>query len=170
LFLLMVVLLVRRVKKILLLVSAFTVAHSVTLVLAALQILTLSPRVVEPLIALSIAYMAARNVMSLWKRAYGQTDARGAERLGVTAGFGLVHGLGFAGALAEVQIPQNFFVPAILWFNLGVEVGQLGILLVLVPLLWWIDRLKHRRGILLGISGVTMLVGVALAIIRVWLH
>jgi hypothetical protein len=149
LFLLMIVLLVRWPKKILLLVTSFTLAHSITLVLAGLQIVSLSVRIVEPMIALSIAYVAGRNVFLLRS---GKMLEAVTERWWTTFGFGLIHGLGFAGSLMEIGIPQQYFVSALLVFNLGIEVGQLVLLILMIPVLLWIDKSKWRTGLLMTIS------------------
>lgn len=146
LFLLSVVLLARSIKQILLLVTSFTLAHSITLILAGLNILTLSPKIVEPTIAVTIVFMALRNLYSL----RNSHEARPAsnERVALTFGFGLIHGLGFASALANTTIPQKFFVPALLSFNIGIEMGQLAILAVALPALWYIDQTSYRLRIL----------------------
>ena len=100
-------------------VSLFTLAHSVTLVLSALGAVSVPAQIVEPLIAASIAFVALENVMrsslSRW-------------RPWVVFGFGLLHGLGFASVLAEFGLPATHVLPALLGFNLGVEIGQLTVL------------------------------------------
>lgn len=159
LFLLSIILLIRSLRNILILVTTFTLAHSVTLILAGLHIVTISPRIVEPLIALSIVYMAVRNIQIL-KKQKGKKKAKehiGERRL-TTGGFGLVHGLGFAGALLETHIPDGYVIPSLLFFNVGVEVGQLGILAILVPVLIQVDRLRQRRIILLEVSAIIVVV------------
>jgi hypothetical protein len=98
-------------------VTAFTVAHSLTLALAALGVWAPSPRVVEPLIALSIAYVGVEN--------FFVTDA--SRRWRVTFPFGLVHGFGFAGALREIALPRGQIPAALVSFNLGVERGPRGV-------------------------------------------
>lgn len=149
LFLISVVLLMRSYKKILEVVTSFTVAHTITLMLAGFGVLTISPRIVEPLIALSIIYMAARNVMSLKNK---EKDNHIPERLVTTSGFGLIHGLGFAGALTEAGVPKDFFVPSLISFNVGIELGQLAILAVLIPILLKTDKYPKQRKILLILS------------------
>ena len=102
-------------------VTAFTLAHTITLALAALGIVTVPGAIVEPLIALSIAYVAVENLFS-----------RGLSpwRPVIIFGFGLLHGLGFASVLAEFGLPQGQFVPALIGFNIGVEIGQLSVIAV----------------------------------------
>jgi hypothetical protein len=114
-------------------ISAFTLAHSVTLALAALQIVTLRPAPVEAGIALSIVLVASE---ALHRR---ETLSRRWPAL-VAFGFGLVHGLGFAGALTQVGLPQNHLAAALLAFNVGVELGQLGV----VAAAWAVWRVASR--------------------------
>lgn len=96
-------------------VTLFTLAHSLTLALAALKIVSLSPRIVEPAIAATILLAALDNLRPLL----------GTRRRFFSFGFGLIHGFGFAGALAELDLPTRAFASALLQFNLGVEAGQL---------------------------------------------
>jgi hypothetical protein len=105
-------------------ITAFTLAHSVTLALSAFDVWAPSPRIIEPCIALSIAYVGFEN--------WFVPDARGRWR--ITFLFGLVHGFGFAGALREVSLPPADIPAALFGFNLGVELGQLAVLAGLVPL------------------------------------
>lgn len=100
-------------------VTAFTLAHAVTLSLATLGIFNLPPSIVEPLIALSIAWVAVENI---------RTDKLHPSRPAVVFGFGLLHGLGFAGVLGELGLPDGQLVAALLSFNLGIEFGQLAVL------------------------------------------
>lgn len=111
-------------------VTSFTLAHSLTLALGALDLVKVAPRLVEPLIAASIIYVALENVV----RAQSRT------RLAVTFGFGLVHGFGFSGVLRDLGLSNQRLVPALLGFNLGVEAGQLLIVAPLGPLVWWLRR------------------------------
>ncbi len=121
LFVLAVMLLVTRPKKLFFAVTAFTLGHSVTLVLATFGILSVNPGLVEVLIAMSIvlmAYEAARR----WQGRSGLTLE---HPWVVTFSFGLLHGFGFAGALRDIGLPHTDIPAALLFFNLGVEVGQL---------------------------------------------
>lgn len=120
LFVLGIFLLSPRLKPILMQVTMFTLAHSITLALGAYGIVEISPRVVEPLIALSIAYVAIENIFFTRINAF---------RLPVVFGFGLLHGLGFATVLNEFGMPTEDFVAALLAFNVGVELGQISIVL-----------------------------------------
>jgi hydrogenase/urease accessory protein HupE len=112
------------VRSLLGVVTAFTVAHSVTLALAALGVLSPSPRLVEPAIALSIAYVGVENLFV--------KDA--SRRWRITFPFGLVHGFGFAGALREIALPHAQVPIALVSFNVGVEIGQMAVLAVALPL------------------------------------
>jgi hypothetical protein len=147
LFLLLAILLVRGWLNLLILITIFTAAHSITLILAGLGIVELPARLIEPIIALSIVYMAWLNLRRLRSDQTGDT-----ERRLTTGGFGLVHGLGFAGMLAATPIPSSQTVLSLAVFNVGVEVGQVLVLAVAVPLLLLADRSRHRRRILLGAS------------------
>jgi len=130
-FLVAIVLWAQRLWPVIKIVTAFTLAHSVTLSLAALQIVAIPSAIVEPAIAASIVFVAvenffSRNVDSRWR---------------VTFVFGLIHGFGFAGALQEFGLPANAVVPALAAFNIGVEIGQVAIVAVVVPALIALDRL-----------------------------
>ncbi len=120
LFVLGIFLLAVDLKPVLWQVSAFTLAHTITLALTVYGVVSLSPRIVEPLIALSIVYVAVENVFTARLHAW---------RPVVVFCFGLLHGMGFAGVLTEIGLPRSEFVPALLSFNLGVECGQLTVIL-----------------------------------------
>lgn len=119
-------------------VTCFTLAHSVTLALAALDVMYVAPAIVEPAIALSIVYVAVENVIAKGKPSYW-------HRATVTCLFGLIHGLGFASALRDIglrSVPGGVLWP-LLKFNLGVEAGQLCVAVVILPLLLYVRR-KQR--------------------------
>ncbi len=109
-------------------VTAFTVAHSITLALAMYGVVSLSPNIVEPLIALSIAYVALENVCTSNLKPW---------RPAVVFAFGLLHGLGFAGVLTELGLPRGDFVTALIAFNVGVEVGQLAVIALAFLVVGW---------------------------------
>jgi hydrogenase/urease accessory protein HupE len=115
------------IARLLKIVTAFTVAHSITLALATLQIVHPSPRIIEPGIALSIVCVGVENLL-----AAGRRDARAA----LAFAFGFVHGFGFASVLREFGLPRASLGVALASFNVGVEIGQACIVLVAVPLLW----------------------------------
>ena len=129
LFLLGLLVVCRRFRTIAAIVTCFTLAHSVTLALAALDVVKLPGRVVEPLIAATIVFVGLENVVR------GE-EPRG--RWALTFGFGLVHGLGFASALRDVGLGAfgTSIVAPLVAFNLGVELGQLTVAAVLLALLW----------------------------------
>ena len=122
-------------------VTAFTLAHSITLTLAALQIISLPSRLVESVIAASVVLAALNNLR-------GTIDKR---RWVMAFVFGLVHGFGFASVLADLGLPQGALVLALVGFNAGVEVGQLCIVAVFLPLAFWLRAtLFYRVGVLTG--------------------
>jgi hydrogenase/urease accessory protein HupE len=133
LFVIGLLLLGGTVKRLLKVVTAFTLAHSITLFLAATGTFTLPPALVEPVIALSIV---AVGVESLLAKPGGYDG-----RLLMAFGFGLIHGFGFAGALAEIGLPKTSLPIALAAFNGGVELGQLAIVLTVAPAL---GLLAHR--------------------------
>jgi hydrogenase/urease accessory protein HupE len=140
LFVLALLIIVRGGTRILLTVTAFTVAHSITLVAATLGWLAMPGPPVEATIALSIAFLAREIAMS-WR---GRTSLTERMPWLVAFVFGLLHGLGFAGALAQIGLPPNSIPVALLCFNVGVEVGQLLFVGAMLGLAWsartWLER------------------------------
>lgn len=127
-------------------VTAFTVAHSVTLVLATLELIVLPVRLVESVIALSVAVSGLNIIFPFLRRYHWQ----------MAFVFGLIHGFGFAGVLSDLSLPAGLFFGSLLGFNLGVEIGQLCIVLVLVPLLLVLgSRASSRRSTLI-VSGIVI--------------
>jgi hypothetical protein len=188
-FLLALLLLAGRLGEVAALVTAFTVAHSVTLALAVLGVVRPDAAAVEALIGFSIALVAAENAWLLGGRGRGVPAAATAFLLGVAAlamlgigsvsaatafglalftachfgllararrpeglraavafAFGLIHGFGFAGVLAEMQLPPERIIPALFGFNAGVELGQLAIVCLVWPGLRWLARTSPQRG------------------------
>ena len=124
-------------------VTAFTVAHSATLALATLGWVVPPPRLVEPLIALSIVAVGVENLLALRAPLLAErVRAAIGHRWRLTLGFGLVHGFGFAGALRALELPRALLAPSLLTFNLGVELGQLVIVALAWPLLRWLRGLR----------------------------
>ncbi|MFY9551664.1 MAG: HupE/UreJ family protein [Thermoanaerobaculia bacterium] len=119
LFVLGIFLLSVRLKPILMQVTAFTIAHTITLALTIYGVVSLSPRIVEPMIALSIVYVAVENVVS---------PKLSPWRVALVFCFGLLHGMGFAGVLSQLGLPRSEFLTALLCFNAGVELGQLTVI------------------------------------------
>ncbi|WP_299627445.1 HupE/UreJ family protein [uncultured Tateyamaria sp.] len=136
-------------------VSAFTLAHTVTLALGALGLVNIPGSIVEPLIAASIVYVAIENIF-----------ARGLNRWRpvVVFGFGLLHGLGFASVLGEFGLPEAQFIPALIGFNVGVEVGQLTVIVIAMILLW----LGCRAAAMAKLQGVEELVSEYPVMFRAW--
>ena len=130
-FLVAVVLWARRLVPVIKIVTAFTIAHSITLSLATLNLVVVPSAIVEPAIAASIVYVAMENFFTR------DID----RRWRVTFAFGLIHGFGFAGALREIGLPTNAVVTALAAFNIGVEIGQVAIVSIVVPALIVLDRL-----------------------------
>lgn len=166
LFILSTILLVRNTKKIIKLISAFTVAHSITLILSGLGLFTLSPRIVEPMIALSIIFVALDNIRTL--KSEKQDKKLKFEMWWVIFILGLVHGLGFAGALEEQHLSTQYFFITILIFNIGIEVGQIVFIYLMLPILKRIDKHKSRNNLLLGISSLIALVSTYWAITQIF--
>ena len=142
LFILGVFLITMRLRPLLIQITMFTVAHSLTLSLGVLGYVNIPPQVVEPLIALSIAYVAFENLAS---------DRLSRFRLPVIFGFGLLHGLGFASVLAEFGLPEGLYFAALFWFNVGVEFAQIGLLVAayLGITVWFSCPEAYRRYVVL---------------------
>ncbi|MEM7582022.1 MAG: HupE/UreJ family protein [Acidobacteriota bacterium] len=136
LFVLGLFLLSARWRPLLWQVSAFTLAHTMTLALSTYGVLRLSPAIVEPLIALSIAYVAIENLLTRRLQPW---------RPFIVFAFGLLHGLGFAGVLGELGLPENERLAALLAFNIGVELGQLAVLVAAFALVGWLRHHKYYR-------------------------
>jgi len=119
-------LLSNKIKTILWQASAFTVAHSITLALSMKNIIVAPGQLVEPMISLSIVFVAVENILLNELKPW---------RVLIVFFFGLVHGMGFASALSEVGLPRNNFFTSIIAFNLGVEIGQIAIILFVFGLL-----------------------------------
>jgi hypothetical protein len=166
LFVLGIFLLSTRWRPILAQVTAFTVAHTITLGLTIYGIVSLSPRIVEPLIALSIVYVAVENVVTPELRPW---------RVALVFAFGLLHGMAFAGVLSQLGLPRTEFLTALLCFNAGVELGQLSVILgafpadrpavpqqALVPPPRRdprLDRHRGRRAVLVRAAGDRLVIG-----------
>lgn len=150
LFVLAILLTFVSLRRLLKLVTAFTVAHSVTFILAGTGIVVLSPNIVEPLIAFSIAYVALTSVFLRHKPFF---RSHASNVLGVFV-FGLFHGLGFAGLLTEIAVPSNKFLSSLLLFNVGIEIGQLIVIAVALPFLILLRRTAWHDTAIRGIAVV----------------
>ncbi|OGI51702.1 MAG: hypothetical protein A3D32_03715 [Candidatus Muproteobacteria bacterium RIFCSPHIGHO2_02_FULL_60_13] len=160
LFVLGLFLLSTRWKPLLIQVTAFTLAHTLTLGLSIYGIVSLSPAIVEPLIAASIAYVAVENMVTAELKPW---------RAFVVFGFGLLHGMGFAGVLQEIGLPRSEFLTALLTFNLGVELGQLSVITLAYLLvgLWWKTKGWYRARLVQPLSALIAVVGVYWTIERI---
>jgi hydrogenase/urease accessory protein HupE len=153
LFVVGIFLLTSRWRSIVAQVSTFTVAHSITLALTMYGIVSLPAKVVEPMIALSIAYVAIENLVVSELKPW---------RLALVFSFGLLHGMGFAGVLRDLGLPRPAFLTALVTFNVGVEAGQLSVIaLAFVGCAYWQhrDRLAYRRFIVVPASFAIALTG-----------
>lgn len=147
-----------RIGSLLGIVTAFTVAHSITLGLSVLGVVRPPAWLVEPLIAASIAYVACENIF---------LQNAPSRRWLVSLLFGLVHGFGFAGALLELELPREGLFSSLLFFNLGVEAGQAVIIALLFPLLVLLSRFAWERRAVTVISAVVLVAAVGLLVDRV---
>lgn len=145
LFVISLVLVAMSWRKIATLVSTFTIAHSLTLILSGSGLLAISAKIVEPIIALSIAYTA---LITVFLAKYSKIFRKFKHKVWIVFLFGLFHGLGFAGALGDFDIPQEKFLSSLLFFNGGVEIGQIVILLVVLPILWFLRKTKYGQKII----------------------
>lgn len=124
-----------RFVNLLKIVTSFTISHSVTLILAALEIVVLPVWLVESAIALSIVYIAIENFF-----------VEGIDKRWLVTGFlGFVHGFGFANVLGEFGLPANYQIPTLFAFNLGVEVGQIVIVAAMLPFIWLVVRARFHK-------------------------
>ncbi len=133
-------------------VTMFTVAHTITLGLAMNNVIDLPANVVEPLIALSIAYVGVENILS---------KTLHKSRLILVFMFGLLHGLGFAGVLSDFGMPDNDFAVALISFNVGVELGQIAVISMAFILLrlWFKDQNLYRKIVVIPGSAFISIIG-----------
>lgn len=151
LFVLGLFLLSPKIRPLLWQVTAFTVAHSVTLGCSMYGVISLPSRVVESLIALSITYVAVENLLTTELKPW---------RPAVVFGFGLLHGLGFAGALRALGLPEGEFASSLIAFNVGVELGQLSVvLLALLAVGWFRRKTWYRPFVVIPLSSLIALIG-----------
>lgn len=151
LFILSLFLLSPKLKTILWQATAFTVAHSITLGLAMYNVLPSPPHIVEPIIALSIAFVAIENIIS---------DKLRPSRIIIVFAFGLIHGLGFAGVLKDLGLPAREYMNALISFNLGVELGQVSIILAAWFLFakWFNQKPWYRQRIVNPLSALIAII------------
>ena len=159
LFVLGLFLLSRNTKALLTQISAFTIAHSITLALSLYGVFQLPPSVVEPLIALSIVFVAVENIFTSEVKAW---------RPLVVFGFGLVHGLGFAGALKQAGLAHGDFLTGLVGFNAGVELGQLSVVaLAFLVVGWYRSNPRYRSNVVVPASAAIAAVAVFWTIQRI---
>jgi len=161
LFVLSLFMLSPKLKPLLWQATAFTVAHSITLGLAMYHIISPPAQIVEPLIALSILYVSLENIFSPRLKA---------SRIGVVFLFGLVHGMGFAGALGQLGLPQDAYLLSLVMFNVGVELGQLTIILSAWFLLgkWFGNKPYYRARIVIPISVIIAVIASVWTVQRIF--
>ena len=152
LFVVTLIIAIRRVRELLIIITSFTIAHSITLVLGTLGLVYMSPRLAEPLIALSIIYVAVENVLRQELPA----------RARVTFAFGLIHGFGFSSVLRDLGFASADAAPMVVGFNLGVELGQLLIVLPLFPLVFWLRNHRYT------FTRVALGTNVTVALVACW--
>lgn len=167
---------VSRFREVIKIVTSFTVAHSITLILAALDVVTLPSRLIETGIAATIVYVALENIWMLARdsRPVGQEFADNrfsrqasspdfsstSHRWKLTFFFGLIHGFGFANVLRELGLPTVGLVRSLLAFNVGVEVGQIVIAVGLLPLAWVLAHWRHGTKAAMLISLLLAMFGI----------
>ena len=161
LFVLSLFLLSPKLKPILLQSVAFTLAHSVTLGLAIYGVIHPAPDIVEPIIALSILYVALENIFSPELKA---------SRIIVVFMFGLIHGMGFAGVLHDLGLPEKSYFTSLVMFNIGVEAGQVTIILAAYFLIakWFSNPVTYRKYVVIPLSVVIALIALFWTIQRVF--
>ncbi|MBI1292974.1 hypothetical protein GC173_17320 [bacterium] len=141
-------------------ITAFTIAHSVTLLLSVYDVVSVQGPIVEAIVALSIAYVAVENLVTQklhWWRPL------------VVFCFGLLHGLGFAGGLKEIGIPDNHFLLALFSFNIGVEVGHLSVVgVAFLCIGWFREKPWYRVRVVYPISSIIALIAITWSIQRFW--
>jgi hypothetical protein len=143
----------RSFRSIVAIISCFTLAHSLTLALATLQIVNFSSRLTEPAIAASIVFVGLENLVR------GGDEPRG--RWALTFAFGLIHGFGFASVLRDLGVGQHgdSVVVPLFTFNLGVELGQIAVAAVVLPLIWYVR--KSDRFVRVGVPALSAIVAAA---------
>ncbi len=167
LFIVSLYLLSPKLKNVLLQATAFTVAHTLTLILSMRGLIIAPPAIIEPIIALSIFFVALENLFSYHQLAVsGEPLENNSSKLTVQSAsllkrrialvflFGLVHGMGFASALNEIGLPPNAFFSSLITFNIGVELGQISIILLCYFAfgLWFSEKVWYQKRIVVPMS------------------
>ncbi|PHS39383.1 MAG: hypothetical protein COB07_06410 [Sulfurovum sp.] len=155
LFVLALLLLVSNIRMLILTITAFTVAHTITLMLASFEMIQLSSTAVEAIIALSIVFVAAEVIYAM----RGRKHVSAKYPWLIAFGFGLIHGLGFAGALKEIGLPQSDIVPSLIFFNVGVELGQLIFVFAVLMIAWVVKKVFTQNVLRRGETGIAYVIG-----------
>lgn len=159
LFLIGLIIVTRNLKTLLSIATAFTITHSTTLILSALGILSLNPTVTETLIAASIAYVGAENLI--------RDDQK--YRWVVAGSFGFIHGAGFSGHLTELLKSMmsigSIFAP-LSGFNIGIEAGQVVVITLVYPIFWYIRKKGKQKIVVQTASALIAICGILLVITR----
>ncbi len=150
-----------KLKTIIWQATAFTVAHTITLILSMKNIIVAPPDIVEPIIALSIVFIAVENLI---------TSTLQPWRIALVFAFGLVHGLGFASALNELGIPRDAFFSSLLSFNVGVELGQISVILLCYLLFgrWFSEKEWYKNRVVVPLSLAIAAMALYWTIERIW--
>jgi hypothetical protein len=161
LFVLSIFFLEPRLKPVLWQATAFTVAHSITLGLAMYGLISPPASIVEPVIALSILFVAIENIVA---------DKLNPWRVVIVFGFGLIHGMGFASVLTGLGLPRSMFVESLVSFNVGVELGQVTVILLAWLLVgrWFADKPWYKQRVVVPVSVVIGLVAAYWTVERVF--
>jgi hypothetical protein len=161
LFVLSLFLLSPMLKPIILQSTAFTLAHTITLGLAMYHIIAPPAKIIEPLISFSIILVALQNIFSVKLKP---------ARVGIVFLFGLVHGLGFASSLSEMGLPQQAYLSSLVMFNLGVEAGQLTVILLAFFLVgkWFGQKQFYRKVVVIPVSLVIILIATYWTVERIF--
>ena len=161
LFIISLYILEPRLKPVLLQATAFTVAHSITLGLAMYGLIRPPSAIIEPIIALSILFVAIENII---------TDRLNPWRVAIVFGFGLVHGMGFASALTGLGLPAKDYFGSLISFNVGVEMGQVTVILLAWALVgrWAADKIWYKSRVVVPVSVVIGLVAAYWTVERVF--
>ncbi|CAN5274785.1 hypothetical protein BH09BAC1_BH09BAC1_05470 [soil metagenome] len=140
--------------------TAFTVAHTITLILSMKGIIEVPAAIIEPIIALSIAFIAIENMLISQLKPW---------RIAVIFLFGLIHGMGFASALNELGLPRNAFYTSLITFNIGVELGQAAVILAMYfgVIYWFGQKVWYRKFVVYPVSTVIAITAIYWTITRV---
>ena len=150
-----------KLKTIIWQATAFTVAHTITLILSMKNLIVAPPDIVEPIIALSIVFIAVENLI---------TSTLQPWRIALVFAFGLVHGMGFASALNELGVPRDAFFSSLLSFNVGVELGQISVILLCYALFgrWFSEKEWYKMRVVTPMSLAIAAVAIFWTIQRIW--